>query len=164
MMQSFTSVVLSIGILGGAVGVVACPSLVYSAFLLGGVLLGVGGLYVELNADFVAAAQLLVYIGAINVLILFAIMLVSPGSRVQTSSNWNPGEAILSAVFVVACIKMIQQTPWVNPPFEPEVASLVVLGGHLFSDFLLPFEVVSIVLLVALVGAIVIARRDPAAS
>jgi len=61
----------------GALGVVLLPNVVYSAFLLGGVLLSMAGLYLLLNASFVAAAQVLVYVGAVNVLILFAIMLVN---------------------------------------------------------------------------------------
>ena len=69
--------VLSLVIIVGALGVVLLENIVYSAFLLGGVFMSVAGLYLLLNASFVAAAQVLVYVGAINVLILFAIMLVN---------------------------------------------------------------------------------------
>ena len=69
--------VLSAVVAIGALGVVLLPNIVYSAFLLGGVFLSVAGLYLLLNASFVAAAQVLVYVGAVNVLILFAIMLVN---------------------------------------------------------------------------------------
>ena len=69
--------VLSLIIIIGSLGVVLLESIVYSAFLLGGVFMSVAGLYLLLNASFVAAAQVLVYVGAINVLILFAIMLVN---------------------------------------------------------------------------------------
>jgi len=69
--------VLSVTLVLGAIGVVLLPNIVYSAFLLGGVFLSVAGLYLMLNASFVAAAQVLVYVGAVNVLILFAIMLVN---------------------------------------------------------------------------------------
>jgi NAD(P)H-quinone oxidoreductase subunit 6 len=69
--------VLSLTLVAGSLGVVLLPNIVYSAFLLGGVFLSVAGLYLLLNASFVAAAQVLVYVGAVNVLILFAIMLVN---------------------------------------------------------------------------------------
>jgi len=69
--------VLSLVVIIGALGVVLLESIVYSAFLLGGVFMSVAGLYLLLNASFVAAAQVLVYVGAVNVLIIFAIMLVN---------------------------------------------------------------------------------------
>ncbi len=69
--------ILSSVIISGSLGVVLINNIVYSAFLLGGVFLSVGGLYLLLNASFVAAAQVLVYVGAVNVLIIFAIMLVN---------------------------------------------------------------------------------------
>lgn len=70
-------IALSLTLVLGALGVVLLPNIVYSAFLLAGVFLSVAGLYLLLNASFVAAAQVLVYVGAVNVLILFAIMLVN---------------------------------------------------------------------------------------
>ena len=75
--QLISFLVLSAVIVLGALGVVLLSNIVYSAFLLGGVFLAVAGLYLLLNASFVAAAQVLVYVGAVNVLILFAIMLVN---------------------------------------------------------------------------------------
>ena len=69
--------ILSLVVIVGALGVILLESIVYSAFLLGGVFMSVAGLYLLLNASFVAAAQVLVYVGAVNVLIIFAIMLVN---------------------------------------------------------------------------------------
>ncbi|MFM7793619.1 MAG: NADH-quinone oxidoreductase subunit J, partial [Microcystis panniformis] len=69
--------ILAALVIGTALGVVLLSNIVYSAFLLGGVFISISGLYLLLNADFVAAAQILIYVGAINVLILFAIMLVN---------------------------------------------------------------------------------------
>ena len=66
-------VLLAAGVVVGSLGVVLLPNVVYSAFLLGGVFLSVAGLYLLLNASFIAAAQVLIYVGAVNVLILFAI-------------------------------------------------------------------------------------------
>ena len=79
---------LSLIIIVGSLGVVLLESIVYSAFLLGGVFLSVAGLYLLLNASFVAAAQILVYVGAVNVLIIFAIMLVNKKEEV-TKNAWR---------------------------------------------------------------------------
>ena len=75
--QVVSFVILAAMMIGAALGVVLFSNIVYSAFMLAGVFVSIAGLYLLLNADFVAAAQLLVYVGAINVLILFAIMLVN---------------------------------------------------------------------------------------
>lgn len=162
---------VSFGILAGmmisaAIGVVLLESIVYSAFLLGGVFISIAGLYILLNADFVAAAQVLIYVGAINVLILFAIMLVNKKEDFAPI----PGRWIRKAATGLVCLgllallgTMILSTPWtistvaVTLPLEDTV---VRIGKHLFSDFLLPFELASVLLLMAMIGAIILARRD----
>jgi NAD(P)H-quinone oxidoreductase subunit 6 len=75
--QIVTFGILAAMTIGAALGVVLLSNIVYSAFLLGGVFISIAGIYILLNADFVAAAQILIYVGAVNVLILFAIMLVN---------------------------------------------------------------------------------------
>ena len=90
--------ILSLVVILGALGVILLENIVYSAFLLGGVFMSVAGFYLLLNASFVAAAQVLVYVGAVNVLIIFAIMLVnkkedrSEERRVgkECRSRWSP--------------------------------------------------------------------------
>lgn len=145
-----------------ALGVVLTPNIVYSGFLLGGVFLSMAGLYLLLNAEFVAAAQVLIYVGAINVLILFAIMLVNR-NYIFAPIKWS---WLRNAVTAVVCLGLflllstvILQTPWPEQPIVP-VNSILLIGGHFFSDYLLPFEVASVLLLMALIGAIVLARRE----
>ncbi len=75
--QSVSFGILGVMMIGTALGVVLFSNIVYSAFLLGGVFISMAGIYLLLNGDFVASAQILIYVGAINVLILFAIMLVN---------------------------------------------------------------------------------------
>jgi NAD(P)H-quinone oxidoreductase subunit 6 len=75
--QLIVFALLATGVVVGSLGVVLLPNVVYAAFLLGGVFLSVAGLYLMLNASFIAAAQVLVYVGAVNVLILFSILLVN---------------------------------------------------------------------------------------
>ncbi|MCP9849940.1 NADH-quinone oxidoreductase subunit J [Cyanobium sp. Morenito 9A2] len=155
---------LSITLVVGALGVVLLPNIVYSAFLLGGVFLSVAGLYLLLNASFVAAAQVLVYVGAVNVLILFAIMLVNKKENLAAI----PGLALRRVLSGAVCaglfallLRVDLTTSWALPGPEPlgDEATLRI-GEHLFSDYLLPFELASVLLLMSMIGAIVLARRD----
>jgi NAD(P)H-quinone oxidoreductase subunit 6 len=161
--QLVTFAILSLLMLGAALGVVLFANIVYSAFLLGGVFISMAGIYILLNADFVSAAQILVYVGAVNVLILFAIMLVNKREDFKPLKNgWlRQGStavvcaglfALLSAVSIV--------TPWSISTVSPLASSVVPIAKHFFTDFLLPFELASILLLMSMVGAIILARRD----
>ena len=90
--------VLSAVVVIGALGVVLLSNIVYSAFLLGGVFTAVAGLYLLLNASFVAMAQILVYVGAINVLILFAIMLVNKREDLKAIANLTTRRVVSAGV------------------------------------------------------------------
>ena len=166
--QLICFVVLSATLVLGSLGVVLLPNIVYSAFLLGGVFLSVAGLYLMLNASFVAAAQVLVYVGAVNVLILFAIMLVNKKETLQAI----PGLALRRVLSGAVCaglfallIRVAFTTPWPLPGPDPVGEDATIrIGEHLFSDYLLPFELASVLLLIAMIGAIVLARRDVIAS
>lgn len=162
--------IVSFGILAAmmivtALGVVLLPKIVHSAFLLAGVFISISGLYILLNADFVAAAQILVYVGAVSVLILFAIMLVNK----QENYTELPGRLIRKIATALVCFglfallgTMVLATPWSLDSTSPAVIdnTIVTLGEHFFSDYLLPFELASVLLLMAMVGAIILARRD----
>jgi len=157
--------VLSLVIIIGALGVVLLENIVYSAFLLGGVFMSVAGLYLLLNASFVAAAQVLVYVGAINVLILFAIMLVNKKEDLKPIKYLNSRKIISSTICITLLLLLIRvdlSKVWniANPNLSIGEDSTVRIGEHLFSDYLLPFEVASVLLLMAMIGAIVLARRD----
>jgi NAD(P)H-quinone oxidoreductase subunit 6 len=162
--QFVSFVLLSAMMLGAALGVVLLGNIVYSAFLLGGVFISMAGLYILLNADFVSAAQVLIYVGAVNVLILFAIMLVNKKEEFKpTKNSWV--SKVATAMVCVGLFALLSSialfTPW---QLSTEVAnvggSLVPLAKHFFTDFLLPFELASVLLLMAMVGAIVLARRE----
>jgi NAD(P)H-quinone oxidoreductase subunit 6 len=161
--QFVSFVILSFLMLGTALGVVLLSNIVYSAFLLGGVFISMAGLYILLNADFVSAAQILIYVGAVNVLILFAIMLVNKREDFKPTKNLWVGR--ISAAAVCAGLFALLSTVAVITPWQisTEVAptgSLVPLAKHFFTDFLLPFELSSVLLLIAMIGAIVLARRE----
>ncbi len=155
---------LTVMMLSAALGVVLIGNVVYSAFLLAGVFLSMSGLYLLLNADFVAAAQILIYVGAVNVLILFAIMLVNKSEEfapVKGAGLRRVATALVCAGLFTLLGAMVVTTPWAISTITPAGdAAIVKIGLHFFSDFLLPFELASILLLMALVGAIVLARRE----
>jgi NAD(P)H-quinone oxidoreductase subunit 6 len=151
--------------IGTALGVVLMTNIVYSAFLLGGVFISIAGLYLLLNADFVAAAQILIYVGAVNVLILFAIMLVNKREDFAPIANrWvrDVSTAIVCIGLFALLSTMVLATPWAiyTGPAIVGQNSIVEIAQHFFSDFLLPFELASVLLLMAMVGAIILARRD----
>ena len=163
--QFICFVILSLVIIIGSLGVVLLDSIVYSAFLLGGVFMSVAGLYLLLNASFVAAAQVLVYVGAVNVLIIFAIMLVNKKEDLQPIKNINSRRIISSTICLTLLSLLIRvdlSNVWniASPSTSIGEESTIRIGEHLFSDYLLPFEVASVLLLMAMIGAIVLARRD----
>ena len=157
--------ILSMVIIIGALGVILLENIVYSAFLLGGVFMSVAGLYLLLNASFVAAAQVLVYVGAVNVLIIFAIMLVNKKEDLKPINNLK-SRTIISTSICLTLLSLLVRVDLSNvwelasPNTSIGEESTIRIGEHLFSDYLLPFEVASVLLLMAMIGAIVLARRD----
>jgi NADH-quinone oxidoreductase subunit J len=144
----------------GALGVALSTNILYSGFALMVTLVGVAGLYLFLGADFVGIAQLVIYVGGILVLILFAVLLTNRIGAV-TVSNRSVQRGIAAAVALGVAgllVSIFLETPWATT----EVAvtpSTARLGDAFLREYLLPFELISIVLLMALVGAMVIARR-----
>jgi NAD(P)H-quinone oxidoreductase subunit 6 len=148
-----------------SLGVAFSTNVVYSAFSLMGALLGAAGLYVFLAADFVAAVQLLVYVGGILVLTLFAIMLTHQIQDIQVS---NRSVGRLPAFALVALVGAgmgyaLLRAPWKLGTLTERAAGAGTtydIGASFLGDYLLPFEIASIVLLTALVGAIVLSRKE----
>jgi NAD(P)H-quinone oxidoreductase subunit 6 len=162
--QLVSFVILAAMMIGAALGVVLLNNIVYSAFLLALVFISISGLYILLNAGFVAAAQILIYVGAVNVLILFGIMLVNKRQDFAPVKNAWIGKAATAAVCVglfTLLATMVLATPWAISGAVPSGDSAIVeIGKHFFTDYLLPFELASVLLLMAMIGAIVLARRD----
>ena len=162
--QTVSLVVLTAMLIASTMGVVLLPNIVYAAFLLGATFISMSGLYLLLNADFVAAAQVLIYVGAVNILILFAIMLVNKRQDYQEVKY----SVLRSVVTGFVCLGLfallgvtVTSTNWaITPAIAKLPSTMVVIGLHFFSDYLLPFELASILLLVSLIGAIVLARRE----
>ncbi|MDX1592088.1 MAG: NADH-quinone oxidoreductase subunit J [Balneolaceae bacterium] len=136
-------------------------NIVHSAFALMFSLLGVAVLYVLLYADFIAATQLLVYVGGILILILFGMMLTNQGLTDKFEAvtvNLLPA-SLMAAVTAVLLIYSYHTTNW--PAATPEERSETVydLGVLLMNDYVLPFIVVGVLLLVAIIGAILMSTR-----
>ena len=147
---------------GSAACVAFSSNIVYSAFALMGAFLGVAALYVFLAADFVAAAQVLVYIGGILVLILFAIMLTHRIGDVEISNRAVGRIPALLIVGTVAAVMAgaVWRTAWPVAESLPEAPSTYAIGNGFLGPYVLPFELASFVLLAALVGAIVVSRKE----
>jgi NADH:ubiquinone oxidoreductase subunit 6 (subunit J) len=141
--------------------VVTLRNVVHSALALVGALFGVAGLYLLLEAEFLAVVQVLIYVGAISVLILFAIMLTRGlMTSVQTGANTQWAAAALISVFLFGGMLLVAaRGPW--PVDTQAITTDLVprLGTLLVTTYVLPFEVVSLLLLGALVGALLIARE-----
>lgn len=161
---------IEINIVVASFAVILLPRIIYSAVSLGFVFINVALIYLLLGAEFLAAAQVLIYVGAINVLIVFAIMLVS-SPYIENSNNFSFGQKIsgfvLTGLFGLLSI-VITQTSWskidnLNTEsvfLDPLNNNTTLIGINLFKELLLPFELLSLLLLVALVGAITIARKE----
>jgi NADH-quinone oxidoreductase subunit J len=145
-----------------ALGVALSRSIVYSAFSLMGALLGVAAMFVLLGADFLGVVQLLVYVGGILVLTLFAVMLTHRISDVNVSNRAVGRGAGLIVVGIVAVwmLQVARKAVWVVKAPAEAAPTTYGIGNAFLTDFVLPFEVASIVLLAALVGAIVVSRKE----
>jgi len=147
--------------IGGAIGVVSSPNLFHSALYLILSLFGVSGYYVLLSAGFLAVVQLVIYVGAIAILILFAIMfarrLMGYGEG-QSNHQWWLSLPVAAILFFVL-LGVINSVNWPVSGAEPTEDSVMQLGLAFLGSYLIPFEVVSILLSVALIGAIFLARE-----
>nr|YP_010470361.1 NADH dehydrogenase subunit G [Dracocephalum officinale]UVF35612.1 NADH dehydrogenase subunit G [Dracocephalum officinale] len=169
--HDFLLVFLGSGLILGSLAVILFPNPIYSAFSLGLVLFCISLFYILSNSYFVAAAQLLIYVGAINVLIIFAVMFMNGSEYYNDFHLWTVGDGITSMIctsLFISLITTILNTTWYgiswttksNQILEQDlISNSQQIGIHLATDFFLPFELISIILLVALIGAISIARQ-----
>jgi len=137
------------------------PNILYAGISLFGSFFGVAGLYVLLAADFLAATQVLIYVGGILILILFAIMLSKNIYKAKFADNKQKYllPTILGGIALLFILKLIFSTPW-NLTLVDELPppTAINIGNLLLTDYLLPFELASVLLLAALIGAMVLAR------
>ena len=158
--------ILTLATLGGALGVVLATDVVHSAYFLVLAFLGVAGYYFLLGGEFVGAVQLLIYAGAVAVLFLFAVML----TRRRADPVWGRSPArwlgVGGAAALLAWLLLthLERHPWPTKLPPPAPHNTALIGKALFRPFVVPFEVVSVLLLAALVGALLLARKEGGAS
>jgi len=184
--------ILSVMAVVGALGVVMVPDLFRAALLLIVVFIAVAGFFILLSAEFLAVVQVLIYVGAIAILIIFAVMLTRDVQHGNLPNRMQMPAAVLAALLFAALVAVAVDTQWEFLPAEqqervdlvqtsavttltgdvlteagitgPEEQSEVQNAGLadlLISDYVLPFEAVSVLLLAALIGALVLVRPDP---
>nr|YP_010330812.1 NADH-plastoquinone oxidoreductase subunit 6 [Parietaria floridana]YP_010339570.1 NADH-plastoquinone oxidoreductase subunit 6 [Parietaria praetermissa]UNY33951.1 NADH-plastoquinone oxidoreductase subunit 6 [Parietaria praetermissa]UNY34034.1 NADH-plastoquinone oxidoreductase subunit 6 [Parietaria floridana] len=169
--HDFILAFLGLGLILGGLGVVLLINTIYCSFSLGLVLVSISLFYILSNSYFVAAAQLLIYVGAINVLIIFAVMFMNGSEYSKDFNLWTIGNGVTllvcTSIFVLL-ITIITDTSWYgiiwttrsNQIIEHDlISNSQQIGIHLSTDFFLPFEFISIILLAALIGAISVARQ-----
>lgn len=161
MLLPIVFIVVSAAVLGFAVLTVTARNMFNAALCLVGALFGVAGLFVLLETEFLAVVQVMVYVGAIATLIVFAIMLSRDMMRRDirgTNEQWIEGLVAATLLFALLAV-LVARVDW------PEGAALVKanritdLGIALVGEYVIPFEVASVVLLVGMIGAIIIARE-----
>jgi NADH:ubiquinone oxidoreductase subunit 6 (subunit J) len=185
---------LSVMAIGGALGVVLAPDLFRAALLLIVVFIAVAGFFVLLSAEFLAVVQVLIYVGAIAILIIFAVMLTRDVQRGNLPNRLQIPAVVFSALLLAALVTVAVDTKWEFLPADQQARvelvqtnSVTTLTGELLteegitgpeeqaevqeagladlliSDYVLPFEAVSVLLLAALIGALVLVRPSPGA-
>lgn len=145
----------------GAIGVVASRNVVHSALFLIVSLISVAGVFVLLASEFLAVVQILVYGGAVTILILFAMMLTRVRDLpAQMTGKQAPIAALVSGAFMVTSIVAITTTKFPGESEKINVIDVNTIGDKLFTTYAAPFEIASLVLMVALIGAIILARGE----
>ena len=182
--------ILSVMAIGAALGVVLVPNLFHAALLLIVVFVAVAGMFILLSAEFLAVVQILIYVGAIAILIIFAIMLTRDVQRGNLPNRMHIPAAVFAALLFSALVAVAVETKWDFLPAEQQervelvqVNAVTTLTGEtldkegvspeeqeevqgsgladlLISDYVLPFEAVSVLLLAALIGALVLVRPN----
>lgn len=156
-------------VLGAAIMVVTVRNIIHAALWLIASFFGVGALYILMEAEFLGVVQVLVYVGAISILILFAIMLTRDvaGEQRQLYQRWWIALVVTGALFGLLIVPSVYQHSWATivplaPGTGPAIATARELGIAFMSEYLIPFVLASVLLLVALIGAVVIAYDERA--
>ena len=153
----------------GALGVLFLKNPIHCALSLVGTFFCLGSIYVLLNAEFVAIIQVLIYAGAIMVLFLFVLMLFSSKDTEMSSNKWTLGKILAGLLSLGIFVQIaylftgneLKLGPKGKYPIEvvEDIGSIAFIGRLLFTDYILSFEIIVILLLVAVIGAVVIAKR-----
>jgi len=152
--------VFAVATIGAALGVVLLKNVFRSAVLLVTCFLAIAGIFILLSADFLAAMQILIYIGAIGILVILAIMLTKQVTLGSPSNKFKVPALIIAALFCSGVIYAIVNTHWQISGAAPTAATTSGLGIKIFgtNGFILPLEIIPTVLLATILGAIVLVK------
>lgn len=162
-MGAFAFNLVAVLVVVTAFWVVTAKNLVHSAVALMGTLFGVAGLYVFLYADFLAAVQVVIYVGGILVLIIFGVMLTQKIATAVVVQSSMPNRFLAGVVvffLFIGLSSLMFRTPWHRGELVETTGTVATIGTSLLTRYLLHFEVASILLLVALLGAAYLSRRE----
>ena len=165
MPEAVTLLFFILGVLtvAGAAAALTLRNLVHCVLALVLAFLGLAGLYLQLDAQFIGFVQILVYVGAVAILVVFAVLLTrgtESTSQSIVSPSWITGSAVAAAIFgVLAWAIRASMAPRQALPSQPDV-TVKQIGNALMSQFALPLEVIGLLLTVALVGAVTIAMQE----
>lgn len=165
--QTVSFFLISLFIIGCGVMLLSMRKVIYMAMAIGGVFIGVAAIFVMLEAEFLAFIQILLYAGAITIMVLFAIMLtkhdeLEPQLGFRAHPVWAALTAIGLGAIIVYVLKfsgIVLPQPGTDSPWVGQ-NNVKLIGDALFNQYVVPFELVSVVLIVALVGAITLANKE----
>ena len=152
--------VLSAGAIGSALMVMLSRNLVHAVLFLVLSFVALAGLYIVLSADFVAMAQILVYAGAVSVLIVFAVMLTPKGARDNAEGRFQLPAWIATGFLMVAILFVILRTDWPTDEGRTVDTTAQAIGASMVDTYVLPFEIAGVLLTVAMIGALVLLREE----
>lgn len=146
--------------IGGATMIIFTRNLIHAVIWMVIAMLGIAGLYLTLSADFIAVVQVLIYVGAISVLMLFAIMLTPRAERDNAEGSLLIPAISVAFLLAVAMVYVVIDTDWGAVRDAPISEQARIIGESLINEYVLPFEIGAVLLTAALVGAIALARED----
>lgn len=159
----YVFVILALLVIISSIGAVALRNLVHCALCLALAFAGLAALFLQLGAQFVGLAQLLVYVGAVAILIVFAILLTRNVDLIQSSilsPSWVVGLAVALMVFGSLTVAILRTPIAQKQPERPAEITVEQIGHRLMTDYVLPLEVIGLLLTAALIGAILIAMQE----
>jgi NADH-quinone oxidoreductase subunit J len=162
--MSVSFIILSIVTLLAAAAAMSLRNLVHCALALVVALAGLAAVYLQLDAQFVGFAQILVYVGAVAILIVFAILLTRSGetpNQAVLAPGWIYGTAISAVLFTVLGWAVLNSRALPGETPATPAATVKDIGGLLMTQYVLPLEIIGLLLTAAMIGAVVIALKEP---
>lgn len=160
-MATIVFFIFAIIAVSAAWGVVTSKNIVHSALFLALSFLGVAVLYVLLDAEFIAAAQVLVYAGAVSIMVIFAVMLTLRGEIAVSSPNtnkWIWGVCVAGLLFALIAVVILTNGNWRILPMASTAGGTIELSALLLQWYMVPFEAAAFLLTIALIGAVILAK------